>query len=141
MKRLILTKQSLTIQTAHLYEHLFCMHITTFFDKNALFPQLDYSLNGKTYHGGIIVVDIELYTFAAIKIASQIAGLEIDINETTLKTALSQILAENEEYIESTGYEQIANALTDIQRQPWQDIDAMTLSIQSKCAGNKNHST
>ena len=126
MKRLILVKQSSAIQIAHLYEHIFCMHVGDFFWEKQLVPHVDYALNGKTYHGGIIVIDISLYTAQAIAVADQIADISIEMNERTVKIALAQLIAEIEEPFESMGYQAIADYLLALDVLPWQLMDDVT---------------
>ena len=127
MKQLILIKQSPFIDLAHLYEHLFCARIQEFFYDKHLFERLDYNLDGKMYHGGVIYIDLELYTSAAIELADQIKPLELTIDEETLFIAAAQLLAEKGEPIGSTGYDNVRSALEDLHDQPWQNIDDVEL--------------
>lgn len=127
MKQLILIKKSESIHLAHLYEHIFCTHITTLFYENHLFQHLDYSLVGKTYHGGVIYIDLELYTKAAISFADQISTLDIRLNKTTMSAAASELLAEVQAPLGGAGYNKVKQALKDLHRQPWQNIDDVAL--------------
>ncbi|HET6746918.1 MAG TPA: hypothetical protein VFH06_02305 [Candidatus Saccharimonadales bacterium] len=136
MKRLILIKQSSAIQLGHLYEHIFCAHIDTFLYEHHLFSHLDYSLTGKTYYGGIVAIDIELYTDAAIKLSNRLSSLAIELNEEIISIAATQILAEKEEPVGGTGYDNVKQALEELHKQPWQNIDEVecidTKSIRKK---------
>lgn len=123
MKRLILIKQSPAIQLGHLYEHIFAAQLYIFLYEHHLFSFLDYHLEGKTYYGGIVYIDIELYTDAAIALSDEILALPITINEETITVAATQILAEKEEPLASTGYEAVKRGLEDLHAQPWQNID------------------
>jgi hypothetical protein len=127
MKRLILIKQSNAIDLAHLYEHIFCMRIEEFFYNKHLFQYLDYSLVGKTYHGGVVYIDLELYTQAAISLAKELQALAITLDEATITTAVMQLLAEEEEPLSGTGYDDVKQALETLHEQPWQDIDDVEL--------------
>lgn len=127
MKRLILIKQSPAIQLGHLYEHIFCAHVDTFFYERHLFAYLDYSLKGKMYYGGVIYIDVELYTNAAIALSNQLPTLAVELNEETVSIATAQILAEKEEPIGGKGYNNVKRALEDLHRQPWQNIDDVVL--------------
>jgi len=127
MKRLTLIKQSPAIQLGHLYEHIFCAHVDTFLYEHHLFPRLDYSLDGKMYHGGIIYIDIELYTEAAIALSDNLPILTIELNEEIISIAATQILAEKEEPIGGTGYDNVKQALEDLHTHPWQNIDEVEL--------------
>ena len=127
MKRLILLKQSPAVQLGHLYEHIFCAHVDMFLYEHHLFPQLDYSLVGRTFYGGVVYIDIELYTKAALELTVAIATLPIVFNETTISIAASQLLAEKEEPYSSTGYDNVKQALESLHHQPWRNIDEVEL--------------
>jgi hypothetical protein len=127
MKRLILIKQSSAVQLGHLYEHIFWAHVDTLFYERHLFPQLDYSLNGETYYGGIVYIAIELYSEDAVALADAIPTLPIELNEETITTAATQILAEKEEPLASTGYDDVKRALEELHAQPWRNIDDIEL--------------
>lgn len=128
MKRLILIKQSPAVQLGHLYEHIFCARVDTFLYERHLFPHLDYSLVGKTYYGGIVYIDIELYTDEAIALSDMIPKLAVGINEVVLSTAIRQMIAEKEELFASTGnYNNIEQALDSLHTQPWQNMDDTVL--------------
>ena len=127
MKRLILIKPSSSIDLAHLYEHIFCMHIEELFYNNHLFQYLDYSLVGKTYHGSVVYVDLELYTENAIRLANEVSTLTLTLNKKVLFTAMVQLLAEEEEPLGSTGYDNVKRALEALHKQPWQNVDDIEL--------------
>ena len=123
MKQLILIKQSPTIQLGHLYEHIFCMYIDILLRKHRLVPRLDYALDGTMYYGGIVYIEVELYTDAAIALSDALRTLTIKFDEDIITTAATQILAEKEEPLGSTGYDHVKRALEDLHAQPWQNID------------------
>ena len=123
MKRLILIKQSPAIQLAHLYEHIFCCHVETFFYQNQLFPYVDYFLAARTLDAGVIYIDLYLYTPAAIALAHRIPGLDIELNQATISIATRQLMAEKEEPLGSSGYDIVLAALAALQAQSWQNID------------------
>jgi hypothetical protein len=127
MKQLLLVKQSPFIDLAHLYEHLFCTRIQELFYTKHLFERLDYNLEGRMYQGGLIYIDLELYTPAAIELADKIKSLELVANEETLFIAVAQLLAEKEEPVASTGYENVKNALESLHAQPWRNLDDIEL--------------
>lgn len=79
------------------------------------------------YYGGIICIDIELYTEAAITLSDNLPTLAIELNEETISIAATQILAEKEEPIGGTGYDNVRRALEDLHKQPWQNIDDIAL--------------
>ena len=123
MKRLVLIKQSSAIQLGHLYEHIFCMHIERLFRQKKLYPLVDYSLTGKTYYGGIIMIDLELYTPTAERVAKSIAKLRIEWNEAMIQTGVLQLVAEKEAPFGIDGYGKIVDELAMLHEQAWQAID------------------
>lgn len=127
MKRLILVKQSPAIQLGHMYEHIYCMRIDELFHSHNLFPHLDFALYGKMYHGGILVIDIELYTANAVRLADKIKTLQIDLNQEIISRTLSMMLAEMEQPIETAGYDAVVKELEELHEQRWQTIDSLAI--------------
>jgi hypothetical protein len=123
MKQLILLKQSTSIQLAHLYEHLFCSQLDTFLRNRNLYQELDYRITGKTYHGGIVSVQVDLCTDQATKLIRDIPAISIKNDLESFLVAVNQILAEKQEPIGATSHDAILQALGQIQAQPWITID------------------
>lgn len=113
------------IDLAHLYEHIFCAHVTNLFYENHLFQRLDYSLTGKTYNGGIIYIEIEFYTKDALALVEKISEIKIDFSETTIYKGHAQLVAEAEEPLGGLGYEKTKQALSDLHNEPWETIDSL----------------
>ena len=142
MKRLALVKTSPEIQLGHLYEHIFCAHIHTLMRQHHLFPRLDYSVDGTTYYGGIVHVDVELYTNAAIALTDQIIPLDITLNETTIFTATKQLLAEKEEPFDSAGYDNvkaIARGVLRVQGKRAERQRGQSCALHEAAPGNGAH--
>ncbi len=127
MERLIIIKKSPAIQLGHLYEHLFCMAVDELFRSNNLFPRLDYALDGKTYHGGLVVIDIELYSKEAVNEARNVTNLSISFEDEVILKAFSTILAELQVSMESDGRDAIIAGLHALQEQKWESIDDFTM--------------
>lgn len=127
MKRLILVKQSPAIQLGHMYEHIYCMRIDELFHSHNLFPHLDFALYGKMYHGGVLVIDVELYTTEAVSLIDDIKTLDVDLNQEIIMRTLSVMLAEMRQPIETTGYDSVVKGLSELQAQEWQTIDDLTM--------------
>lgn len=123
MKQLILLKQSTSIQIAHLYEHLFCSQLDTFLREHSLYQGLDYCIIGKTYYGGVIYVQIELYTDQAIQLAKELPRVAIRTDLDSILVATNQILAEKQEPIVMTSHDVVIKDLQHLQAQSWQEID------------------
>ncbi len=114
------------IQLGHLYEHIFCAHVCRYFHERQLFPYLDYSLIGKTYHEGIIVIDIELYSAKAREAAAAIPTLTLTFDKRSVEIAACQLMAELEGPPRGTTYDALVAALEDLERQPWLPLDELT---------------
>lgn len=125
MKYLVMTKQSASIQLGHMYEHLFSMRIDELFREHDLFPRLDYVTYGKMYYGGVLAVEIELYTDKAIKLAPAIKQLELNCDVKSVSIALSQLIAERETLYASKGFDKLVNALEELHEQPWIELDEL----------------
>lgn len=132
MHRLILTKAVYSTDVAHLYEHLFCMAVNSFFLKQHLFQYLDFSLVGKTHHNGVVVVDIEFYTKEAIKLAGEISSLQLDLNYDEIFIAMLQILAEEGEPVAMTSMDEVMADLKTIQSEAWIDYDKSDVLVSKK---------
>jgi hypothetical protein len=120
---MILIKQHSSIQLAHLYEHIICARIEDLFYLHGLCPLLDYSLIGRTFHQGIVCLDLEFYTDRAEKHANEIRTLKVDFNYDSIDIAIEQIIAEHQCQFGSLGYEAIKDELEILHQEPWQDTD------------------
>jgi hypothetical protein len=125
MKQLLLIKHSGSIQLAHLYEHIFCTQVNKFFYDNHLFLRLDYALSGTSYNSGIICIELELYTKAALALANQVPTFNVTIDTASISIATKQLMAEEERPFDNTGHNTIIQALKELHELPWQDIDKM----------------
>lgn len=126
MKNIILIKQHSCVQLGHLYEHLFLRRVNDFFYDKHLFKSLDYAAHGTTFdEGGIIVVDIELYTDEAQKWLTQIEQLSIDLSEDNenITIALLQITAEESDKLIITNKRKVVEELNVLNATPWRAID------------------
>lgn len=72
----IIVKQSKCIQLGHLYEHIFCDHLETFLHNQGVFQYVDYTLSGKTYHGGLIYIEVVFYNEHSAQYIDTINNLE-----------------------------------------------------------------
>jgi len=120
---MIIVKQHTSVQLAHLYEHLFCSRVNKLLYQRGLFPYLDYSLIGRTYHQGVVFIDLLSYTPKADKLSRQIDGLDINTSEKSITLAMSQMLAEDEYVFESSGYDTLKKELEGLHAQVWQNLD------------------
>lgn len=130
MESIILIKQHKNIQLAHLYEHLFTFALNNFFYSKDVFRYLDYSANGTTYHqGGLIEIEIELYTEKARKYINDISGVKLDFGalDDEVMKALSQISAEEPKLLEIKDKNNVIFELMALDNVAWQDMNDVEL--------------
>ncbi|HMH70008.1 MAG TPA: hypothetical protein VK502_01290 [Candidatus Saccharimonadales bacterium] len=121
---MILLKQHTSPQVAHLYEHLFGMALDDFFYEEELFNYVDYVFHAYTLlPGGIVCVDISLYTDKAKLLANKISMLTVALDDRSINTAIAQLIAEEERQLGMTSIENIRKELSEIEAQSWRDID------------------
>lgn len=124
MQKIILIKTHPSIQLAHLYEHLYCTRLKELFYEHGLYKYLDFAMSGTTFdHGGLVEIDIELYTPKAIALGSELQHQKISPDQTSISTTFTQILAEEEFPVNTTGLDNVSDTLLALDQLPWQHID------------------
>ncbi len=140
MKNIVLIKQHPCVQLGHLYEHLFLRAVNEFFYRQGLYKALDYAAHGTTFEeGGVITVDIELYSDEAVAQTSAIEQLHIDFGDENKNVllALYQIGAEEEWTVGITDGQKVLDELILLDQQRWQSIDELTV-IDTRTIRRKN---
>ncbi len=130
MKSIVLIKSHPCVQLGHVYEHLFLRRINDFFYEQQLFKSLDYAAHGTTFEeGGVIIVEIELYSEEAQKYMSALEQLKISLDEDNenVSRALFQILAEESVQLRVTNKQTLIHELLKLDLTPWQSIDSFKL--------------
>lgn len=94
MKRLQLIKTSAEVEAAHLYEHLFINSLMKLFRANGLLNYLDFRFDARSYQGGFIFINVLLISKNAQNLTDKIESLEIDVSESAISNAITQITAE-----------------------------------------------
>ncbi len=136
MKNIILVKQYDSIRVAHLYEHLYLSAVVQVCKKNMLLNYIDYRWFGKTYHSGLIYIDIVLLTPKAEEIAAQISLIKINIDRASVHGAMAEIFAEMKKRI--GGNEVLVTAaLRKLDDKPWQSIEEFSLLEHARRGGQK----
>jgi len=123
MKQYIYLKPSPSIQLGHLYEHVFCMQLNALLRSKGLYSFLDYAITGKTYHGGMVYLQIDLYTKRRINIKKLVAKMAIKFDQATVSLGISQIIAEKGVMLGGNGYDKIITELEQLHKQSWVAID------------------
>jgi len=127
MKSITLFKPTKHIQLGHLYEHIFCDRVVEYlFDKN-VFASVDYVLDGKMYHGGIMVIEFAAYTKDAEILLGEIESLRLAINEEVMLNAWNQVESEKQELFGHTGFDHIIAGLKELDAIPWQTFETLNV--------------
>jgi hypothetical protein len=127
MKNLILVKISPCIQLGHLYEHLFCHEVTSYFLQHNLFEYIDYELSASTHYSGFIVIDISFYTSEAATHADSLPTLTLPITEENINDGLDEIEAEKQAPLGYSKFANVLRELRELQETPWQQLDNLTV--------------
>lgn len=130
MKNITLVKSHPSVQLGHLYEHLFMRYLNEFMYEKGLFKFLDYAATGTTFEeSGVIIVSVDMYNEDACRFASDIQKLSVNLGSNPkehLVNALQQIVAEEPKTLQITDMNELVNALTVLDKQPWSNLDDIT---------------
>lgn len=94
-----------------------------------LFKHLDYSAHGKTFdQGGVILIEVELYTDCALALEEEICNLAIDFGDynSNVSTETARIAAEEPQKLYIQDASKTLEALNQLDQDPWQHIDEVT---------------
>ena len=130
MKSITLIKHHPCVQLAHLYEHLFLRRVNDFFYAKHLFKSLDYYAHGTTTEdGGVIIVEVGVYSSEAVKYLKELEKLSIEYGaeNSNVSTALLQIIAEEPQILIVTNKSEVLAGIREIDDTPWQSIDKIHL--------------
>lgn len=125
MKSLTLFKPTKHIQLGHLYEHIYCDRVIEYlFDQN-VFASVDYVLNGKMYHGGVMVIEFVAYSDKAVECIKELAPLDLTINEDVMLNAWNQVESEKQELFGHSGFDNILAGLKELDSISWEAFDKL----------------
>lgn len=125
MKSLTLFKQTKHIQLGHMYEHIFCDRVVEYlFDKN-VYASVDYTLDGKMYHGGVMVIEFAAYTKEAEAYINDLISLPLTINEGVMLNAWNQVESEKQWLFGHSGFDAILSGLKKLEAMPWQTFEEL----------------
>lgn len=109
--------------------------VNEFFYKQNIFRFLDYSATGNTYEeGGVVIIDIELYSKEAVKLQHEIKKLKISfgVENQNITQALFQLAAEEPNEIVITNKNKVLQELEMLDETPWQNIqDLETINTRA----------
>ena len=123
MKKYILLKPSLSIQLAHLYEHLFYMHLIKLLREKGLYLYSDYNFYGRTYYKGLIYIELEVFCESKLDFNKILQDLHIDFTEDNIAICISQIVAEKQSTLRGSSIEVLTNFLKKLHNEKWIKID------------------
>ena len=121
MKRIVLTKISMTPNIAHIYEHIFNDALDEFFQSKKLYRYLDYEIDAQAFFNGLVYINVTLLSKEAIALETEIPRIKVDVSEDKIDGALWQITAELCSRLWSTEG-QIEKHIQTLAKQPWVNI-------------------
>lgn len=125
MKSLTLFKPTKHIQLGHLYEHLYCDRIVEYLFDKGVFASVDYMLDGRMYHGGVMTIEFVAYSQIAIDCLNELPCLSITISEDSIRNGQHQLESEFQENFGYTSIETVAQGLRTIHETAWVTFDEL----------------
>ncbi|RWZ78375.1 MAG: hypothetical protein EOT05_01255 [Candidatus Microsaccharimonas sossegonensis] len=123
MQHYIFVKKSQSIQLGHLYEHLIYMSLVDLLSSKKLYKYVDYDLIGKTYHGGLVYIELRAYSKKAKLSKHLLQRFDLDISESRIETAIGQLSAELTKAVNIDGLETIIEPIKELHLKRWYSID------------------
>lgn len=137
MRTITMNKKVTDHLFAHLYEHVFFIHVDSALRNKELVAPIDYSLDASTSDGEITIT-LDLFDTNTMSVdRSYIESMEIDTEMEITEIALNQIQAEYEHEIAVASVKKLMESLTTIHHAPWNthdviDIDSDILILQKR---------
>lgn len=97
MDKILLTKIVKDVSVGHLYEHIFVDYVTDALRAAGLFAYVDYHIDAKTYHSGVVTIEFEPYTDEASEWVGKLVATRLRLDSNVINGALLQIMAELEQ--------------------------------------------
>jgi len=117
-----LTKQTETQHLAHLYEHIFYIHIDTMLRSEGWFAPVDYSLDAYT-DAGVISIVLDLYDGDLVdtfhEIIRKTVDIDIDFDMEITSIAIRQLEAEYNKLLVIKSEEKLEQSLRKIHKIEW----------------------
>ena len=123
MKKYILLKPSSTIQLAHLYEHLFYMHLVKLLQEKGLYLYSDYNFYGRTYYKGLIYIELEVFCESKLDFNKILQNLHLNFTEKNITICISQIVAEKQSILRGGSIKVLTDFLKKLHNEKWIKID------------------
>ena len=90
---------------AHLYEHIWVAHVSSYLRERNLYTYIDYTIDAITNNDGLIDIRVHLYTDEATEFQDRLKDITIIINEETIQMGLMQVMAELKTALDASPHE------------------------------------
>lgn len=127
MKKIVVAKPFSDRFVGHLYEHMFVFALSRYFRDNKLLAYLDYTIDAKTYHKGLIWLEVSLFSDEAIKLSTAVYKQRITITQDEINHYLLQVMSEKEILVESIDYTAVSKLLHILDSSKWFDSNSSEL--------------
>lgn len=118
MQSITLYKNVSSHHVAHLYEHIYFIHLDTKLRESGYFWSIDYSIEDATTTSGLVKIYIEDYTNGLINLR-EVIKLDIDFLMEITEIAIGQIESEYENIFNISQPDQLIKALQKIHAVEW----------------------
>lgn len=126
MQHYIFVKKSPSVQLGHLYEHAIYMSLVDLLSSKKLYEYVDYVLIAKTYHGGLIYLELQAHTKAAGISSRLLHNIDLTLDETRFEVIRSQVSAELSQEIKIKDIHKTIEQIQRLHAQKWQLLDEFT---------------
>jgi hypothetical protein len=126
--------------TNHIYEHLFVTTMWRYFDSKGLINGIDYSYTATAFHGGLICLDLDLYSLDAQNLVPQISKLNVSTDKNSLISAITEVCAENEQRFSGnqSDLDALENDIAVLNSITWDDIENTEVITMKNIKLHKN---
>lgn len=117
---------------AHIYEHIYCIHLTSYLESKGLYQFIDYSLDARTYHDGNIFLYFvfnDNKTEIIEKLLNKIKHLIIDFDHEITDIAIKQVEAEYGYIFDKFSADELVMALARLHDSSWMDSRKVGLIV------------
>lgn len=104
---------------AHLYEHIVCALIVESLFEAEILQFLHYGIQARTILSGIVFIEITVYDARHARAIKDCMDTIGNISNKSISTAMSQLIAETELCFDSTGFNDVKQALIALHSKPW----------------------
>ena len=123
---------------AHLYEHIFCVGLIKHMQKKDLYHYLDYYIYANTFYSGKILISIDIYNPDTKHIITEYFASQHSYSNEDLSIGLSQLIAESENFYDTTGIVDVSKEIFDLENKAWHNVENINeVSLDNKIKQTK----